>query len=240
MPFFLQRAQYHITDAEPLANWGLWIARHVWASRLLAFMGLSLELAYPIAVFSKRLRYLVAASGVMMQTGIAVLMGPNFYQMILCQLLWFPLDKILNWILLPFSGEKTYAVVYDGSCGLCQKTIAAIKSLDLLSHVEILDAVNQWPEIHRRFPALDQERCLEDMHAVSIAGKVRVGFEAYRGLAWVLPLGWLTLPIFYFPGVALIGSRVYRAVADGRHTGSCAIPTSVGSPPLHAETSGKR
>ena len=112
---------------------------------------------------------------------------------------------------------------------MCKKTIAVVKSLDLLSRVEYLDAVNRWPEIQERFPNLDRARCLEDMHAVSAAGKVHVGFDAYRGLAWVLPLGWLLLPVFYFPGVPWIGAHVYRVVADHRLSGSCALPTPVGS-----------
>jgi predicted DCC family thiol-disulfide oxidoreductase YuxK len=232
MTFFLQRAQYHVTDAEPLANWGLWIARHEWASHLLAGMGLSLELSYPLALFSRRLRWIIMPSGMMMQFGIAVLMGPNFYQMMLCQLLWLPLDQIVDFVLGLFSGKKTYAVIFDGSCGLCKKTIAVVKSLDLLSHVEYLDAVHRWPEIQSRFPTLDRDRCLEDMHAVSIDGKVRVGFEAYRGLAWVLPAGWLLLPVFYFPGAATIGTRIYRMVADGRHSGSCELPPPPNTLPI--------
>jgi predicted DCC family thiol-disulfide oxidoreductase YuxK len=239
MSIFLQTSQYHVTDAEPLANWGLWMARHGWSTHLLAAMGLSLELSYPLALFSRRLRYLVMASGMMMQTGIAVLMGPNFYQMILCQLLWLPLDRILYWFLGLFPAKKKYAVIFDGSCGLCKKTIAVVKSLDLLGRVEYLDAVNRWPEIQKRFPNLDQVRCLEDMHAVSSTGKVRAGFEAYRGLAWELPLGWVLLPVFYFPGAASIGTIVYRMVADGRHRGSCALPASVGSGAANSETSAK-
>jgi predicted DCC family thiol-disulfide oxidoreductase YuxK len=239
MATFLLQSQYHITDAEPVTNWGLWMSAHPWSSHLLAFMGLSLELSYPLAVFSKRLRYFVMAGGMMMQTGIAFLMGPNFYQMILCQLLWLPLDRIVYWFLGLFAGEKVYTVIFDGSCGLCKKTIAVVKSLDLLSKVEYLDAMNQWPEIQRRFPNLDQTRCLEDMYAVSRAGKVRVGFEAYRGLARVLPLGWLTLPIFYFPGAGIIGKMIYRSVADNRHNGGCALPDSVGSATPGVGTSGK-
>ena len=34
----------------------------------------------------------------------------------------------------------------------------------------------------RGFPNLDRDRCLEDMHAVSCEGKVRVGFEASPGI----------------------------------------------------------
>jgi predicted DCC family thiol-disulfide oxidoreductase YuxK len=224
MSFFLQRAQYHITDAEPLTNWGLAIARHNWSGELFALMGMGLELTYPLALFSKRLRWPLVTGGMMMQIGIAVLMGPNFYQMIICQFLWLPLDKIVYWFLGLFSGRKSYTVVFDGTCGLCKRTVATVKSLDLLGKVEYLDAVHGWAEVHKRFPSLDQDRCLEDMHAIDSRGKVRVGFEAYRGMAWVLPLGWITLPIFYFPGVSIVGTRVYRVVADGRHNSGCALP----------------
>jgi hypothetical protein len=55
----------------------------------------------------------------------------------------------------------------------------------------------------------------------------------------VLPLGWLLLPIFYFPGVPWIGARVYRMVADHRLSGSCALPTPVGSTAMEAEPSAK-
>jgi hypothetical protein len=114
-----------------------------------------------------------------------------------------------------------------------------VKSLDLLSHVEYLDAANRWPEIQKRFPNLDRSRCLEDMHAVSAAGKVRLGFGAYRGLAWVLPLGWPLLPLLYFPGVSWIGARVYRSVADHRLSGACALPTPVGTGAMQPENSAK-
>jgi predicted DCC family thiol-disulfide oxidoreductase YuxK len=240
MSFFLQRAQYHITDAEPLSNWGLWIARHEWSSELFALMGMGLELSYPLALFSKRLRWILVPSGMMMQIGIAVLMGPNFYQMIICQFLWLPLDKIVYWFLSLFSGRKKYSIVFDGSCGLCNRTVAVVKSLDLLHRVDILDCAHGWPEVHRRFPQLDRDQCLETMHAVDSSGHIRTGFGAYRGLAYILPLGWVTLPLFYLPGASIIGPRIYQAVADQRHNSGCALPPpTIPSTAVPTEASGK-
>lgn len=224
MTFFLQRSQYHITDAEPLTNWGLLIARHWWSSSLFALMGIGLELTYWTALFSKRLRWVMVPGGMMMQIGIAALMGPNFYQMIICQFLWLPLDKIFYWFVGLFPAKQKYTVVFDGSCGLCKRTVALIKSLDLFHGVEYLDAFNGWPEVQRRFPTLDRDRCLEEMYAVDASGKVRVGFDAYRGLAFILPLGWLLLPVFYFPGALVIGPKLYRNVANNRHNSGCELP----------------
>ena len=119
------------------------------------------------------------------------------------------------------SAQKKFAVFYDGSCGLCKRTMSVIRSLDLLNRVEIYNVTDDWPEISRRFPHLNRGACLEDMHAVTADGKTAAGFDAYRALAKVLPLGWLLLPFLYFPFVRPAGIRIYRGIASGRHQGSC-------------------
>jgi hypothetical protein len=96
MAFYLIRAQYHITDAEPLTNWGMFIARHPTLFHFSCGFALALELLYPLALFNRRARMMIPLGGILMQTGIAVLMGPNFWQLITCQLLWFPLDRIYH------------------------------------------------------------------------------------------------------------------------------------------------
>jgi hypothetical protein len=59
------------------------------------------------------------------------------------------------------------------------------------------------------------------MHVVTDRGGVSAGFDAYRSVAWVLPLGWLALPFLYLPGMAAIGRRLYRFVASRRSTAAC-------------------
>jgi hypothetical protein len=94
MSWLLTSQYYHVSLADPLTRWGLAMARGVMIPRLLAASGMLLELALPIALFSRRCRCVLVPSVVAMQFGIAVLMGPNFYQMILCQLLWIPWDRV--------------------------------------------------------------------------------------------------------------------------------------------------
>jgi len=97
--------------------------------------------------------------------------------------------------------------------------------LDRLGRIEFLDVTTEWDDIAARYPQLLQDACLVDMHAIDRNdGRVLTGFEAYRSLAWVLPLAWLTLPLLYVPGVAAIGRRVYRYVADHRSRDTCARP----------------
>jgi predicted DCC family thiol-disulfide oxidoreductase YuxK len=224
MQNFLLHAYYHVSDSEPLTSLGLLVARSHWRSSAVAAGSLLLELGFVIALFSRRARWLLVPGVVAMQTGIAVLMGPNFYQMIMCQALWVPWDRVVGWLVARYGGRETYALAFDGACGLCQRTIAILRSLDILHRVEFLDAVHQWPHIEKQFPDLDRDRCLAEMHVRTPRGQLRTGFYAYRALAWALPLGWLALPFLYLPGVAWAGSNIYRVVASRRHGGVCAVP----------------
>ena len=114
--------------------------------------------------------------------------------------------------------------LYDGSCGLCNRTVGVVRALDLLGRVDVLDALADWPRVSVRWPALDQRACLEDMHVTTDRGRVHVGFYGYSAFAWHLPLGWLFLPLLYTPGVPAIGQRVYSFVARRRNGTGCALP----------------
>jgi len=225
MSYFLTSRYYYTSDADPLTSWGLVMGRGVIMPRLLAASGMLLELALPIALFSRRSRWILVPGVAAMQTGIAVLMGPNFYQMILCQLLWVPWDRVVARVTRQRADRQKYSLIYDGACGLCQKTIAVVSALDLFGRVEFLDAANDWSSIRKRFPGLDQDQCLTDMQVLTPGGKQYGGFYAYRSLAHALPLGWLALPLLYLPGVPSLGARIYRVVAARRHQGSCLIST---------------
>jgi predicted DCC family thiol-disulfide oxidoreductase YuxK len=222
---YLLRSFYHVSDAEPLTSWGLFFAKSLWLSSALAAVALFFEIGILIALFSRRSRWILVPGVVGMQAGIALLMGPNFYQMILCQALWVPWDRVVDRLVSRVQKRHPYAVAFDGACGVCQRTIAVLRSLDVLHRVEFLDTVKQWPRIEEIFPLSDRERAHAEMHLRTPRGQIKTGFYAYRALALALPLGWLALPFLYLPGVAWVGSHVYGAVAARRHRNVCALPT---------------
>jgi predicted DCC family thiol-disulfide oxidoreductase YuxK len=120
-----------------------------------------------------------------------------------------------------------FVVVYDGSCGLCRRTMAVLRAVDVFECLEIHDAVADWDVLHRRFPHLSPDACLRDMHVlICDDGRVRVGYAGYRALAAGLPLAWVVLPFLYLPGARLIGDRIYRRVAARRHAEGCALPAT--------------
>lgn len=47
------------------------------------------------------------------------------------------------------------------------------------------------------------------------------GFFAFRRLIWNSPLTWMLIPIFYFPGAAFFGPRIYAWVARNRSSFGC-------------------
>ena len=116
---------------------------------------------------------------------------------------------------------RRVAVLFDGDCGLCQRTVRTLRRLDLLRRLEFYDVSREWGEIQKRFPRLEQAACLEEMHVIRADGGVATGFDGYREIAKQVPLGWLFLPVLYLPGVRKAGQAVYRRVAGNRARGTC-------------------
>jgi predicted DCC family thiol-disulfide oxidoreductase YuxK len=112
-------------------------------------------------------------------------------------------------------------LLFDGACGLCRRSVAAVRLLDWRHRVRLRDVARDWDAVHRDYPALRREDCLTEMHLVTPGGRVAAGFDAFRELARVLPLGWLAVPFLYLPGVRAIGRRVYASVARHRRRDEC-------------------
>jgi predicted DCC family thiol-disulfide oxidoreductase YuxK len=224
MQNYLLQAYYHVSDSEPLTSWGLFFGGHHWLASALAGVSLVFEIGILFALFSPKSRWILVPGVVGMQTGIALFMGPNFYQMIMCQALWIPWDRVVDKLASRFGGPKKYALAFDGACGMCERTVGVLKSVDVLHRVEFLNTARQWPDVAKQFPGLDRTQAHIEMHVRSPRGQVTAGFYAYRSLAWALPLGWMAVPFLYLPGVGRIGSHIYRSVAARRNRNLCELP----------------
>jgi hypothetical protein len=96
----------------------------------------------------------------------------------------------------------------------------------VLARLRYADVSVDWPALAAAYPMLDARACLEDMHLVfgdagAPPSSIETGFDAYRSIAWVLPIAWPVLPLLYLPGVPVLGRRIYRFVAFHRSTTSC-------------------
>ena len=95
----LVEAPYHIHNVDPLVPWGLFLAQHVWLTRLLAAGTIILEVSYPVTLFSHRVRWVIVPSVFLMLVGIRLLLGPTFDHYLICHLFWVPCDRIRLWLI---------------------------------------------------------------------------------------------------------------------------------------------
>ena len=113
------------------------------------------------------------------------------------------------------------AVIYDGSCGMCCRSMVVLDALDWGRNLEFHD-FRDWERVHERFSMLDLERCELEIQVVILESRQIIGgFDAFRQLSWTLPLSCLFTPILYIPFVAKSGTKIYRKIAANRNSKHC-------------------
>ena len=101
LAYYLMQANYPLgrPAAPPMNDWGLWLARNTLASRGLAAGSMLVELAFPVVLFSRRLRGILVAAAFLMQAGIAVVMGPDFSNFLVTYVFWIPWNRLAERVL---------------------------------------------------------------------------------------------------------------------------------------------
>ncbi len=216
--------------AVPPTDWGLWLAGVPWLCMAVGAASLALELFFPLALFSRWARRIVVPGVFAVQIGISVIMGPDFLRFLVCYLFWVPWNRMGETINRAAARRPRHVLIYDGACGVCRRTVAVLRRLDVLGRVEFLDALSDWPRIQAANPSLSQEECLATMHVVTADGRIEKGYDAYRALSWSLPLLWPIAPLLYAPGVPVLGRRIYAAVSARRHRAGCPVPAGSAVP----------
>jgi hypothetical protein len=95
LAMLLLRQQYHLSDGEPLTNWGIWVANHSWAARAMGATAVCVETLFPLTLVSRYARMVLVPAGLAFLVGIRLLMGPTFEQFMLCYVFWVPWDRLL-------------------------------------------------------------------------------------------------------------------------------------------------
>lgn len=133
-------------------------------------------------------------------------------------------DAIATWINRRVHWKGRIAVLYDGHCSFCRRTVLPLLLGDWLGRIE---GVNFRDQAKRSgaAPDLKIEDLDEALHVRFPDGRTAAGFDAVRLLSWHLPWLWPMAPFFYIPGVAPLGRSVYRKVAMNRYcllkSGNC-------------------
>lgn len=106
--------------------------------------------------------------------------------------------------------------IFDGYCVLCKQTKRMVTVLDWFKRVEFLD-VHNWNVVESRYPNLDFETAMGQIHVVSPDGKMLGGFDGMRRLLRDLPLTFPLWLLLHLPGMDWLGNKVYRFVARNRY-----------------------
>ena len=220
----------------PWVDWGVWIADHRLVCWALAAGAITAETLAPLALFSRPVRRVLIPSLLLMQVGNQAILGIDFRQFMLVYAFWVNWPWV-GWVARRMVAQsrwlpRRHTILFDGSCGICTRTMAVFRRLDLLRRTEVMDVINDWPAVAARYPAMSQTECLRSMYSVDDRGQATDGFDAYRQLAYAIPLAWPIVPLLYVPGVPLVGRRVYRYVAEHRFDAGCGIdrPVSLSEP----------
>src|SRR5829696_7171869 len=95
-----------------------------------------------------------------------------------------------------------YEVLFDGDCGLCLRTVAWLRRLDLFGRLRFSDIDADWERLAAAHRTLDRDACVAAMHVIAPDGSITAGFDGFRTLARVVAPLWVTVPFLYLPGVA--------------------------------------
>jgi len=118
----------------------------------------------------------------------------------------------LAWMKRPL-GLTPLRLAYDGECDFCKSCLLVIRYLDVFRQITFIDSHDADAREAAGVRFADAE---EAAIAVRPDGRQFAGFDAFRLVAWQLPLTALLAPLLYIPGVPQLGRRAYTWIKDNR------------------------
>ena len=181
----------------------------------LAAVGLFTELLFGFVLVSRTARRVLPAAMALTHAGILFLQNILFVDLILLQAIFYDFTalrrRIGQWLTERYGRIQ---VLYDGDCGLCQRSVRILQGLDLLEQIA-------WVDFRTTKVTVDVTRLEHEMAAVA-DGRIYFGFSAYRAISWRIPAFWPIVLLLYLPGMRVLGDAVYKRIADRRH-GVCRL-----------------
>ena len=191
---------------------------HPWLCKIVALETMVFEMTFVLLVFFPRLRRLAAFAGVMFHVGSLIFLRIFFWDLLIFYVALFDVSgcfKKLGRRLI----KRQLTVFYDGDCRVCRRTIAAIRTMDLLGCIMYVDARKDLSLDLTKLGSIDRSNLLQDIHAISNGREYR-GVAAYRAMAIRIPVLWPVMPVLFLPPAVGIANKVYRRV---KHSRSCIL-----------------
>ncbi len=202
-----------------------WMAAHPQVCYTVGICIIVAEFALPFLLFIPRTRRSAIVLGCFFHVLLLLTLDVPaiFFFLFPAQLLLFinP-QQIIAWVEAKRavnSRSPKIQVIYDGDCGFCLASVQSLRVMDLFGK---LDYVNfRITDVNALHPALTKEKAQSQMYIIEADSlgttpSLFGGFFAFRRLCWVLPMMYPLIILFYLPGAGLVGSWVYRWVAEHR------------------------
>ena len=111
--------------------------------------------------------------------------------------------------------KEKIIVLYDGSCGLCTRSMTILMSLDCLRRLRLINFRDS--ALRKQYaPDITEKNLDRAMHIRLPNGKIFTGFDAFKMLAKHLPALWISIPFLSLPFIGTIGRRIYARIAKRR------------------------
>lgn len=188
-----------------------------WVFGAQSLPSMAVEMFFFLVLFSVWARRVMPPIMLGMHVGILLLMDVVFADLMIC------LFAFVNWSWLRrataarLSRGGTQRLLYDGASPRFGRTVAVLRSLDVLERLEPVDfrATDLEAERRRAATPLPVSRLEREMALVA-DGRAYWGYEAYVRMARLLPIGWLLQPLLVLPGGASIGRWLYGRLSGRR------------------------
>lgn len=200
-----------------------------WIMALASWVTLIYEAIFIFAMWFKRGRIALFFVGIGLHLSIAIVFpipifgigGGSVLLLLVPPEFWTRIGDRLR------SGTPRLTVYYDGNCGICNRTRGTIETVDILHRTQF-KSLQIYAETEPPLEDVSETELLHDLHSVDLNKNVYVGYNTYIRIAGTVPTLWFMWPILAFPPFAYIGRKIYRKIANGRHTGGgCPMPPTL-------------
>jgi predicted DCC family thiol-disulfide oxidoreductase YuxK len=107
--------------------------------------------------------------------------------------------------------------IYDGHCVICNTTRRVVRLLDWFRRVEFLD-LHQHTLVMQRYPHINHEAAMGQIHVIADNGKVYAGFNGTRRMLRALPLALPLWALLHLPIIGnWLGPKIYQFIARNRY-----------------------
>jgi len=182
----------------------------------------AVELAMPFLLFNPRTRRSGIYLGFLFHILLILTLDVPaiFFFLFPAQLLLFiDPEDVIRWVADKRDNNRRsrrMKIIYDGHCRFCQASVKQLEIMDLFGALEMVD-FHSADDLKQLHPQLTKELAHSQLHAIDWDGELTGGFFAFRRCCLLLPMLYLLLPIVYFPGAALLGPVIYKAIAKNRY-----------------------